>query len=191
MKDLIEILKFLLGFASWIIFLFLSGNTLNSLEHALVISFIISIIFGYRQLRSGFILQWGSVIFFAWCIIMVNGLQGVTIAKNMGIIANGFLASIIWLTIIIGKPFTLQYAREDLPKNRWNDPGLLQSCRFMAIVWGSLMVLSTFIACFKVTRPGVYPEIVYSSFSIGTIIGGTLFTQFYKKYKRSSKADSI
>ena len=191
MKDIIEILKFLLGFASWIIFLFLSGNTLTSLERALAISFAISLIFGYKQLRSGFILQWGSVIFFAWCIIMVNGLQNVTIAKNMGVIANGFLASIIWLTILIRKPFTLQYAREDLPKERWNDPGLVQSCRFMAIVWGLLMVFSTFVACFKVMRPGSYPEIVYSSISIGTIMGGTLFTQFYKKYKRSSRADSV
>ena len=189
MKDIIEILKFLLGFASWIVFLFLSGNTLASLERALIISFMISIILGYRQLRSGFILQWGSVIFFAWCIIMVNCLQNVTVAKNMGIIANGFLASIIWLTILVGKPFTLQYAREDLPKDRWNDPALVQSCRFMAIVWGLLMALSTFVACFKVMRPGLYPEIVYSSISLCTIMGGTLFTQFYKKYKRSSRAD--
>ena len=191
MKDLTEILKFLLGFASWIVFLFLSGSTLTSLEHALVISFIISILFGYRQLRSGFILQWGSVIFFAWCIIMVNGLQNVTIAKNMGIIANGFLASIIWLTILVGKPFTLQYAREELPKERWNDPALVQSCRFMAIVWGLLMVFSTFVASFKVMRPGSYPETVYSSISICTIMGGTLFTQFYKKYKRSSRANGV
>ena len=191
MKDFIEILKFLLGFASWIVFLFLSGNTFTSLERALVISFVISLIFGYRQLRSGFILQWGSVIFFAWCIVMVNYLQSVTIAKNMGIIDNGFLASIIWLTILVGKPFTLQYAREDLPKERWNDPGLVQSCRFMAIVWGLLMVFSTSVSCFKVMRPGAYSEIVYSSISIGTIMGGTLFTQFYKKYKRSSRADSV
>ena len=129
MKDLIEILKFLLGFASWIVFLFLSGSTLTSLERALIISFIISVILGYKQLRSGFILQWGSVLFFAWCIIMVNFLQNVIIAKNMGIIANGFLASIIWLTILVGKPFTLQYAREDLPRDRWNDPRLVRSCR--------------------------------------------------------------
>jgi hypothetical protein len=101
MKDLIEILKFLLGFASWIVFLFLSGSTFTSLERALVISFIISLIFGYRQLRGGFILQWGSVIFFAWCIIMVNCLKNVTVAKSMGVIANGFLASIIWLTILV------------------------------------------------------------------------------------------
>jgi hypothetical protein len=189
MNDVIEMLKFILGFISWIAFLFLSGNTLTSLELALVVSFLLSIIFGYKQLRSGFILQWGSVIFFAWCIIMVNFLQNVTIAKNMGIIANGFLASIIWLTILVGKPFTLQYAREDLPKEKWNDPHLVQSCRFIAIVWGLLMVFSTFVSCFKVMRPGVFPESVYSSISIGTIVVGTIFTQFYKKYRRSLEAD--
>jgi hypothetical protein len=188
MKDVIEMLKFLLGFVSWIAFLFLSGSTLTSLEWALVVSFLLSITFGYRQLRGGFILQWGSVIFFAWCIIMVNFLQNVTIAKNMGIIANGFLAAIIWLTILVGKPFTLQYAREDLPKERWSDPRLVQSCRFIAIVWGLLMVFSTFVSCFKVMRPGLFPEIVYSSISIGTIMGGTIFTQYYKKYKRSLEA---
>lgn len=185
MKDLIEILKFLLGFASWIAFLFLSGNSLTSLERALVISLLISLIFGYRQLRKGFILQWGTVIFFVGCVIMVNGLKSVTIAKNMGIISNGFLAALIWLTILAGRPFTLQYAREDLPPERWNDPGLVKSCRFIAIVWGFLMVFSTFVSCFRVMQPGLFPEIVYSGISIGTIMGGTLFTQFYKKYERS------
>jgi hypothetical protein len=187
MKDLIEMLKFLLGFISWIAFLFLSGNTLASLELALVVSFLISVIFGYRQLRGGFILQWGTVVFFGWCIVMVNFMQNVTVAKNMGIIANGFLAAMIWLTILIGKPFTLQYAREELPKERWNDPHLIESCRFMAIVWGLLMVFSTFVSCYKVMRPGLLPEIVYTCISIGTIMGGTLFTQYYKKYKRSKK----
>lgn len=188
MKDLIEILKFLLGFASWIIFLFLSGSTLTSLERALVVSFVVSLVFGYKQLRGGFILQWGTVLFFAWCIIMVNLLQNVTIAKNMGIIANGFLAAIIWLTILVGKPFTLQYARADLPKERWNDPRLVQSCRFIAVIWGVLMVFSTSVSCFKAMRPGMFPEIVYSGISIVTILGGTLFTQFYKKHERASRA---
>jgi hypothetical protein len=191
MKDVIEMLKFLLGFISWIAFLFLSGNTLTSLEWALVVSFLLSIIFGYKQLRSGFILQWGSVIFFGWCIVMVNLLQNVTVAKNMGIIANGFLAGIIWLTILVGKPFTMQYAREDLPKERWSDPRLVQSCRFIAVVWGLLMVFSTFVSCFKVMRPGLFPEIVYSGISIGTIMGGTIFTQYYKKYKRSLEAGHV
>ena len=132
-----------------------------------------------------FILQWGSLLFFASCAIMVNHFKMVAIAKNMGIIANGFLAAIIWLTILIGKPFTLQYARADLPSQRWNDPQLARSCQFIAIVWGLLLTVSTLVSFFRVLNPGLYPGWIYSSISIGTIIGGTIFTQLYKKRKRS------
>jgi hypothetical protein len=188
MNEIIDLLKFLFGFISWILFLFLAGNTLASLEWAIIICLAASLIFGYQQLRGGFILQWGTVFFFALCAIMVNFLHMVVIAKNMGLIANGFLAAIIWFTILIGKPFTLQYARADLPKERWYDPQLMQSCRFIAIVWGALMTLSTLVSSFRALNPGAYPEWVYSGISIGTIIGGTIFTQLYKKYKRSQRA---
>lgn len=187
MKDLIDLLKFLLGFISWILFLFLAGNTLASLEIAIIICLFASVVFGFKQLRGGFILQWGTVIFFAACAILVNLLHMEVIAKNMGIIANGFLTAIIWLTILIGKPFTLQYARVDLPRERWNDPRLVKSCRFIAMVWGAIMALSTLVSCFRVLHPGLYPERVYSTISIGTIIGGSIFTQIYKKYKRSQR----
>ncbi len=188
MKDIMEMIKFLFGFITWLVFLFISGNTLTSLERALVICFIISLVFGYRQLRGGFILQWGTVVFFAACILMINVRHNVTMAMDMGIIANGSLAAIMWLTILMGKPFTLQYARLDYPKEQWNNPGLVQSSRFIAIVWGFLMLFSTLVSSIKLMRPGLFHEIVYSGISIGTILGGTIFTQYYKKYVRSLKA---
>lgn len=185
MKHLKEILMFLLGFAPWLLFLFLSGDTLASLQRAIVICLVASVIFGFRDLRNGFILPWGSLLFFASCMVTVNLFKMVGVAKNMGIIANGFLAAIIWLTIIIGKPFTLQYARAELPKEQWNDPHLVQSCRFIAIVWGLLLTASTSISFFRALNPGLCPGWVYSGISIGTIIGGTVFTQVYKQRRRS------
>ena len=185
MKHLKEILTFLLGFAPWLLFLFLSGDTLTSLERAIIISLVASVIFGYRDLRNGFILSWGSLLFFASCVVTVNLLKMVFVAKNMGIIANGFLAAIIWLTILVGKPFTLQYARAELPKEQWNDPHLVKSCRFIAIVWGLLLTLSTSVSFFRALNPGLYPAWVYAGISIGTIIGGTIFTQVYKQRRRS------
>ena len=183
-NDLKELLKFFLGFISWIMFLFLAGDTLPSLERAIIICLFVSLIFGYKQLRDGFILQWGTVLFFALCAILVNLLHIVVIAKSMGIIANGFLAAIIWITILTGKPFTLQYARADLPRERWNDPYLVQSCQFIAIFWGALLTFSTLVSCFRLLKPDAYPGWVYSAISISTIIGGSVFTQLYKKYKR-------
>jgi len=185
MKELKELIKFLLGFMPWILLLFLSGHTLVSLERSIIICLFASIIFGFNELRKGFILQWGTLFFFASCAIAINLMKVVLVAENMGIITNGFLTSIIWLTILIKKPFTLQYAKADLPKERWNDPDLMRSCRFVAIVWGLLLALSTSIACFRALEPDLYPEQVYFDISIGIIAGGIIFTHFYKKHKRS------
>ncbi len=185
MKHLKEILTFLLGFMPWILFLFLSGDTLAGLERAIVICLAASAIFGFRDLRNGFILPWGSLLFFVICAITVNMFKMAGVAKNMGIFANGFLAAIIWLTILTGKPFTLQYARAELPKERWNDPALVQSCRFIAIVWGLLLTASASISFFRALNPGLYPAWIYSGISIGTIIGGTIFTQAYKQRRRA------
>lgn len=109
------------------------------------------------------------------------------LAKSMGIISNGFLACIIWVTILIGKPFTLQYARADFPKERWNDPALIHSCRFIAIIWGLLVTLSTLAAIVRVLNPALYPDWVYFDISIAIILGGSIFTTLYKEHKRKQR----
>jgi carotenoid cleavage dioxygenase len=185
MEDLKELLKFLLGFIPWLLFLFLSGHTLASLERSIVICLLASVIFSFKELCKGFILQWGTILFFVACTITINFMHIVFVAKNMGIISNGFLACIIWVTIFIGKPFTLQYAMADLPKERWNDPALIRSCQFIAIVWALLLTFSTLISFFKVLHPTLYPEQVYFDISIVVILGGSVFTTLYKKYRRN------
>jgi hypothetical protein len=185
MKDLKELVSFLLGFTPWILFLFFSGGTFVSLERAILIGLLASLIFGFRELRKGFLLQWGTLIFFIVCAVTVNGLKWVAVAKSMGIISNGFLALVIWWTIMIGKPFTLQYARAELPKERWDDPALMQSCRFLAMVWALLLTFLALTACFKSLNPGVFPDGVYFNLTLAMIVGGIVFTSVYKKYKRS------
>ncbi len=185
MKELKELVKFLLGFTPWLLFLFLSGSTLASLERSIIVSLLASVIFNFGELRKGFILQWGTLLFFSVCAIAVNFSHSMFVAKNMGIISNGFLAGVIWGTIFIGKPFTLQYAMADLPKERWCDPALIQSCRFIAIIWAVLLTLSALIAYFRVLNPTLCPDWVYFVISMGVMLGGTIFTSLYKKYKRS------
>ena len=185
MKDLKELVNFLLGFMPWILFLFFSGQTFVSLERSIIIGLLASLIFGFKELRNGFLLQWGTLIFFIVCAVTVNGMKLIFVAKNMGIISNGFLALVIWWTIMIGKPFTLQYARAELPKERWNDPALMQSCRLLAIVWALLLTFLALVACFKSLNPALYPDQVYLGISVAAIVGGIVFTTVYKKYKRS------
>lgn len=174
----------------WLLFLFLAGHTLASLKISIIVCLLASFIFGFNDLRKGFILQWGTVLFFISCLITVNILDLIIFIKNMGIISNGFLASIIWLTIFIGKPFTLQYARAELPKERWHEPAVINTCNFLAVVWALLLTSSSLIACFRILNPTLYPDWVYLNISVSFILGGSIFTLLYKKYKRSQHHSS-
>ena len=169
----------------WLLFLFLSGHTIASLEKSIIICLLAILIFGFKELRKGYILQWGTLIFFIVCVIAINLMNSMFFAKNMGIISNGFLAGIIWVTIFIGKPFTLQYATAELPKEQWGEPALIRSCRFIAIIWALLLTFSTLVSCFRIFNPTLYPDWVYFDISIGTILGGSIFTSLYKKHRRS------
>ena len=191
MKDLKELVKFLLGFMPWLLFLFLSGHTLVSLERSILISLLASVLFSLKELRKGFILQWGTLFFFIACTLTVNFLRLMFVVKNMAIISNGFFACLIWGTILIGKPFTLQYAKVDLPKEQWDDPALIRSCRFIAIVWALLLTFSALVAYFKVLNPTLYPEWIYFLISMGVMLGGSVFTLAYKKYRRSQRQSAV
>ncbi len=185
MKELKELINFLLGFMPWLLFLFFSGRTFASLERSIILGLLASLIFGFKELRRGFLLQWGTLIFFIFCVIAVDLIKSVWVAKSMGIISNGCLAGLIWGTIFVGKPFTLQYARAELPKERWDDPVLFRSCRFMAVVWAILLTFLTLVACLRNLYPGIIPDWLNLGISITVIAGGIAFTSLYKKYKRN------
>jgi len=184
MNGLKELLKFLLGFMPWILFLFLSGHTLAGLERSIVICIVASLTFGFRELSKGFLLQWGTLFFFVFCAVTVNLMKLVAVAENMGTLANGFLAALIWITVLTGRPFTLQYARADLPKERWSDPRLVRACRLIAIVWALLLTLSASVSYFRTLFPGLFSDRVYLDISLGVILGGIVFTFGYKKLER-------
>ena len=100
MEDIKSILKFIVGFMPWILFLFISGHTLVSLERAIIVCLLASVLFGYKGLRKRFILNWGTLAYFMICLVMVNFMKNMFVIKNMSIFSNGFLAA------IIPKPYT-------------------------------------------------------------------------------------
>lgn len=184
MRDLKELGVLLLGFIPWLFLLLLSGHTLVSLERAVIVSLFASLTFGFGQLRRGYILQWGTVIFFCFCVVFVNFFKVVWVAEYMDLLANTALAGTMWLTILVGKPFALQYAREDTPKERWDDPQLIQACRFISLVWAWLLTLSVGLSVLRHSSIINLPAWVYFDASLCIILGGNVYTILFKKYKR-------
>lgn len=105
----------------------------------------------------------------------------------MAVIANAFLAGIVWFTIIVGKPFTLQYARAELPKERWNDQGLIRTCRSIAVFWGILLLVPTLLNAFRLYYPSLLPDYFYFDMSLLCIAVGTAYTTYFKHNKRKER----
>lgn len=186
-NELLEIVKFVLGFLPWILLLILPTNSWNQLQRAVAICLAISVIFAWKELRKGFILQWASTLFFLFCTISFYGFRWLWLAEHMAVISNGFLTGVILFTVLVGKPFTLQYARAELPKEQWYDEDMIRGCRFIAIFWGALLFVPTAFSIFRLFCPRALPDRLYSYLSPVCIIIGVSYTTFYKHKKRKQR----
>ena len=65
LKDILQ------SFLPWILYFILMGHTQQQLDLAIIVSAITSIVFEFNGLRKGFILSWGTLIFFVFMFIAV------------------------------------------------------------------------------------------------------------------------
>jgi len=179
-----EIISMLLGFLPWIVFAVISGPSLWRLNAAIVVALALVLVMGYKQLAKGFILTWGSLLFFGVNLVMVVLFRNLWVIKNLDVLAHGTLAAIAWLSIFIGKPFVLQYARETVPPERQASPFFYRTCWTLAVIWGVVFLIATGMSVAKTY--GLWAGgIGYQAVSLGLIGLGLWLNHWYPKYVRS------
>jgi len=67
-----------------------------------------------------------------------------------GIVVNGGLAVIVLISIVVDQPFTLQFAKEALPPSKWDNPGVIFSCRVTAWLWFGIFDLMVLVQCIPI-----------------------------------------
>lgn len=139
-------LKILIGFSPWLIYFALLGSTAKQNRIAIIAALIAVIVFNYKELRKGFILAWGTALFFVALLIISYLTKDEWIINNGNFISNIALTLIVWFSLIIKKPFSLQYARETTPEVFWNMPGFIRVNRIITFVWGIALSISTVIS---------------------------------------------
>ena len=178
-----EIISILLGFLPWIAFGAISGPSLRRLNAAIIAALALVPILGYKQLAKGFILTWGSLLFFAVLLVMVVLFKNLWVINNLDILAKGTLAAITWLSIFLGKPFVLQYARETVPPERQAAPVFYRTCRNLAVIWGVVFLIATGMSVAK-TNAWWVDGLGYQAVSLGLIGLGLWLNHWYPQYVR-------
>ena len=185
-----EILSILLGFLPWIVFGVVSGPSLWRLNAAIIIALALVPVMGYKQLAKGFILTWGTLLFFLVNLVLVVLWKNLWVIKNLDILAKGTLAAITWVSIFVGQPFVLQYARETVPLVRQASPVFFRTCRNLAVMWGVIFLLATAMSAAK-TYSWWAAGPAYQASSWGLIGLGLWLNHWYPQYVRSKAKPGV
>jgi len=180
MKQLFSIL---LGFLPWIVFGVVAGPSLWRLNAAIIAALALVPVLGYKQLAKGFILTWGSLLFFGVLLVLVVLWRNLWVINNLDILSQGALAAIAWFSIFMGKPFVLQYARETVPPEWQALPTFYPTCRTLAMVWGVVFLISTGMSVAK-TYGWWAGGLGYQAVSLGLLGLGLWLNHWYPQYAR-------
>lgn len=176
-------LKLFLGFLPWILYLILAGNTLVMFESAIIVGLVTSIICQLYELKKGFILSWGTLLFFMFMTVSVVILKNSWVIENAGWISNSALPLIVFISLIIGMPFTLQYAKEVISPDKWQQPLFIRINYLLTILWQIIFLLSLVVYLifnyYKLTDTWSYVIISYIPIFVGLWIN-IWFPNWYK-----------
>lgn len=173
--------KLLLSFAPWVAFLIIARGSLARVEIALVVALTLSVVMAALKLHRG-IIMWVGLAFFTGATIAVLGFHNLWTVAHLGVLANGALALGAWGTLLIRRPFTLEYAREHTDPAKWNDPLFIRVNVLLTAVWASTFTVNTALAW--VLMKHLWPEWACHTASYAALIAAAAFTSWYPVHVR-------
>jgi hypothetical protein len=88
------------------------------------------------------------------------------------------LLLIVLTTLLVGKPFTLQYAREQVPQHLWETPQFIRSNYVITGVRSGAFLILVLADLILIYRTDVSPKIGILA-TILALVGAFKFTQWY------------
>jgi len=184
---MMNFLKLILSFAPWIAFLIIAHGSLYRLKVGLLVAAALTVVMAVTKLHRG-VIMWVGIAFFICATVAVVGFENMWTARYMGILANGALALGTWLTLAMGKPFTLEYARDHADPSIWNSPSFVRTNYIIAIAWGAVFTAGTALAWVKTQDTG-YSELTLELTNYSLMLSCVIFTNWYPaQVKRQAQA---
>jgi len=174
---MLQFLKLLLSFAPWIAFLVIAQGSLLRLKVGLVVAAVLTLAMAVLRLHRGAIM-WVGIAFFAYATVAVLAFEHMWTIRNMGILANGALAAGTWVTMLLGMPFTQEYAREHVDPSLWRHPSFLRTNIILTSAWGAVFTLNTAVAWLK-TYDRSLPEWGYETISYAFLLSAMILSSVY------------
>jgi len=183
-------LTLLISFSPWIIFGVLAGHSLIQLEACLVICLLLSVVVSWSDLKNKLIVPWVTLLYFFIICVLVIPLKFYAVIPYIGLISSLVLTLIAFGSIAIGSSFTIQYAKKEVPKEKWNDPNFIRINQVMTGFWGLLFLIGAVKSVIELFIPDFFGVLGDAFLWISMIIG-IAFTIKYPPYARKKIAEKM
>lgn len=181
-----------LAFAPWISFKIIINlpimSPLMMIKSGIVVAAAICAYQAWLGLHRGALL-WGGLLFFGFALITVPVMNNIWVMKHLGVLSHGTLASFTWASILIKKPFTMEYAKQRVEPSLWTSPRFIRKNNILTGIWGSAFTISFIDAALKLT---LFPDsgVTFEIIDNVVLLGAALFTASYTKNKTEITAQN-
>jgi len=126
------------------------------------------------------ILEVGTLIFFLGLTVAALIIEPYDLARWVDLSGDMALLAIVSISLILKKPFTLQYAREDTPPEFWDTPDFLRANYIITSVWLAAFFFNTSFAASRAVfqHSDIWVDWLVSLSCFGSAI---TFTNWYRK----------
>ena len=100
------------------------------------------------------------------------------------LLVDSGLLLVVLVSIAIGQPFTLQYAREKVEEARWSDPAFVRSNYVITSVWAAAFALMVGADLVMLLLPGV-PLWAGITATVSALMSAVHFTSWYPRHIRA------
>jgi hypothetical protein len=180
-------IKLLFVFSPWIAFwIIASGHSVLRLRLGICVAAAMIVVMGITRLHRGVIL-WAGVVFFSFAMVAVVWLLNMWVIRHLGILTSGTLFLATFYSMLIGRPFTEDYARDNVPAELWDHPNFIRSCYTVTTVWGLVFFINILLNVAKLYYPDL-GELFYTVLELGVIGAGIAFTTIYSERAKRRRA---
>ncbi len=146
------VIGILLGFLPWMVFWALSGAGLGS-PGAAGLAAALGIC-GWRLTRGGpKAMEVVALLFFGSRALGEVALGPGRLRALDPLLGSALLAAMAWATLLLGSPFTAQYAREDWPPEYWDAPLFQRINAVLTALWGTVFTINAGLGAASLAYP--------------------------------------
>ncbi|MDI9818902.1 MULTISPECIES: carotenoid oxygenase family protein [unclassified Legionella] len=185
-------------FIPWVLYFILAGSHYLAHELAALAALIATVIFNFQGLRNRFLLAWSTLIYFSFLSIIYLLPVGIWFNQQRAfLLSNIILAVVMWVSIFIKKPFSMQYAKEKVDEIAWMTPTFKHINYVISTVWAlalSLVAINGLLQSFAIISANWIVDLIAISAFVIAIQFSNWFPDWYQGFlfkKFSAKKEDV